>query len=94
MKRIYYNHFFESINRWYFAQSLAISDFGRFQVSDPPTETIEHRFDIRPVYYYVNTSLLSQLKPARFFAILVGLMVIILSVEILSRFQNRQLSCH
>lgn len=27
-----------------------------FQSSDPPTESIEHRLDIRPVYSYVNTT--------------------------------------
>lgn len=27
-----------------------------FQTSDPPSETIEHRIDIRPVYYYLNTT--------------------------------------
>ena len=26
-----------------------------FQTSDPPSESLEHRFDLRPVYYYVNT---------------------------------------
>jgi hypothetical protein len=27
-----------------------------FQISDPPAEPVEHRIDIRPVYYYVNTT--------------------------------------
>lgn len=27
-----------------------------FQVSDPPGDPVEYRFDIRPVYYYVNTT--------------------------------------
>jgi hypothetical protein len=31
-------------------------DLSAFQISDPPLNTIEHHFDIRPVYYYVNTT--------------------------------------
>lgn len=27
-----------------------------YQVSDPPSSGIEHRFDIRLVYYYINTT--------------------------------------
>lgn len=35
---------------------IRFQDLAAFQIFDPPTNTIEHHFDIRPVYYYVNTT--------------------------------------
>lgn len=40
------------ISFWFW---LPLNSFA-FQASDPPGKALDHRFDIRPVYYYVNTT--------------------------------------